>query len=83
MLCVVIVLLNNAAINSNCFSIQPNATTREKQLEAWAQLVLHYCHQNNIYTADITQLGETELFYNRNLNRNIFFAFKFFSNFIF
>uniref|UniRef100_A0A914Y766 Vacuolar protein-sorting-associated protein 25 n=1 Tax=Panagrolaimus superbus TaxID=310955 RepID=A0A914Y766_9BILA len=53
------------------FTIQPNAATREKQLEAWAQLVLHYCHQNNIYTADITQLAETELFNNRNLNRRL------------
>jgi ESCRT-II complex subunit VPS25 len=53
------------------FTIQPNATTREKQLEAWAQLILHYCNHNSIYTADITQLAETELFNNRTINRRL------------
>ena len=51
------------------FSIQPNATTREKQLEAWGQLVLRYCNANNLYVADVTALGESELFNNRAINR--------------
>lgn len=51
------------------FRIQPNATTREKQLEAWGQLVLRYCSVNNIYVADVSALGESELFNNRSISR--------------
>uniref|UniRef100_A0A7E4ZS25 Vacuolar protein-sorting-associated protein 25 n=1 Tax=Panagrellus redivivus TaxID=6233 RepID=A0A7E4ZS25_PANRE len=53
------------------FTIQPNATTREKQLESWGQLVLHYCHANNIFVADVIALSESELFNNKNIHRRL------------
>ena len=62
------------------FSLQPTLVTREKQLEAWARLVLDYAQHNKIYTLDVSECATTELFNNQKLNSEnllIFFIFNF------
>jgi len=56
------------------FTIQPNIQTREKQLEAWSSLVLDYCQKYSIYSLDLTEAVQSELFYNENINRRLCLA---------
>ncbi|KHN78931.1 tRNA (adenine(58)-N(1))-methyltransferase catalytic subunit TRMT61A [Toxocara canis] len=51
--------------------IQTTLVTREKQLEAWSRLVVDYCQFHKIYTLDITDISNTELFVNATLNRRL------------
>lgn len=51
------------------FSIQPNLTTREKQLEAWGRLIIDYCQCHKIYSIDLDEIAKSELFFNSKLNR--------------
>ncbi|PAV85334.1 hypothetical protein WR25_22836 [Diploscapter pachys] len=53
------------------FTLQPTLVTREKQLEAWARLVLDYAQHNKIYTLDVSECATTELFNNQKLNRRL------------
>lgn len=55
------------------YSIQPNLTTREKQLEAWSRLIIDYCQSQKIYSIDLDEIAKSELFYNSKLNRNFLF----------
>ncbi|GFR90554.1 vacuolar protein-sorting-associated protein 25-like [Elysia marginata] len=53
------------------FTIQPNIETRKKQLEAWCSLVLEYQRHTKQYALDVTEAQSSELFYNKQLNRNL------------
>ncbi|CAG0893170.1 unnamed protein product [Darwinula stevensoni] len=55
------------------FTIQPNAATREKQLDAWRHLVLDYCRHQKIYLLDVNEALSSPLFQNRELNRKLGF----------
>src|ERR1700722_7079130 len=48
--------------------LQPNLSTREKQLDAWASLVLDYCQHQKLYTVSIPDLHNSELFENTKFN---------------
>lgn len=58
-------------INGNHFSLQTTLVTREKQLEAWSRLVIDYCQFHKIYTLNIADISNSELFINANLNRKL------------
>ncbi|VDK48816.1 unnamed protein product [Anisakis simplex] len=51
--------------------LQTTLVTREKQLEAWSRLVVDYCQFHKIYTLDITDISNSELFVNATLNRKL------------
>ncbi|XP_005104944.1 vacuolar protein-sorting-associated protein 25 [Aplysia californica] len=53
------------------FSIQPNIETRKKQLEAWCTLVLTYQKHMKQYNLDVNEAQNSELFYNKQLNRRL------------
>ncbi|CAD5206787.1 unnamed protein product [Bursaphelenchus okinawaensis] len=53
------------------FTIQPNLETRERQLQAWGQLVIDYCQYNKIFIVDIVEYRKSELFCNFKINRNL------------
>uniref|UniRef100_A0A0N5BW49 Vacuolar protein-sorting-associated protein 25 n=1 Tax=Strongyloides papillosus TaxID=174720 RepID=A0A0N5BW49_STREA len=53
------------------YTIQPNSTTKEKQLEAWGRLVIDFCHHLSLYTVDLNELSCSELFCNQKLNRRL------------
>jgi len=51
------------------FTRQPNDTTWAHQRSIWAAWVLSYCRAHKIWKLQLSDALETELFYNRNLNR--------------
>ncbi|KAH7715616.1 CRE-VPS-25 protein [Aphelenchoides avenae] len=53
------------------FTIQPNLVTREKQLQAWARLVIDYCQFHRVYALDINELVKSELFNNTKIGRRL------------
>ncbi|CAI4224115.1 unnamed protein product [Auanema sp. JU1783] len=53
------------------FTLQQTLVTREKQLEAWSQLVTDYAQYNKIHTLDVQDASNTELFCNQKLNRRL------------
>lgn len=53
------------------FTLQKTLITREKQLEAWSQLVIDYCEFYKIYTINIADISNSELFVNSVLNRKL------------
>lgn len=53
------------------FTLQRTLVTREKQLEAWADLVLDYCQFHRIYTLVVNDISNSELFCNSTLNRRL------------
>ncbi|CAJ0575574.1 unnamed protein product, partial [Mesorhabditis spiculigera] len=53
------------------FTLQPVANTRQKQLEAWARLVIDYAQFNKIFTFDLNEAEQGELFFNQKLNRRL------------
>ncbi|XGW23311.1 hypothetical protein V3C99_005498 [Haemonchus contortus] len=53
------------------FTLQPTLATREKQLETWASLVIDYAQHNKIFTLDVAEVANSELFYNQKLNRRL------------
>ncbi|VDN50269.1 unnamed protein product [Dracunculus medinensis] len=53
------------------FTLQTTLVTREKQLEAWSRLVIDYCQFHKIYTLNIADISNSELFINANLNRKL------------
>ena len=46
-------------------------TTREKQLDAWASLVLDYCQYHKLYTVSLADLHVSELFDNAKISRQL------------
>ena len=50
------------------FTIQPNLDTREKQLEAWCNLVLSYCKYSKDYVLDVKIVANSPLFNNQSIN---------------
>ncbi|ELT92317.1 hypothetical protein CAPTEDRAFT_161891 [Capitella teleta] len=53
------------------FTLQPNADTRRKQLDAWRSLVLDYHRHNKQYTLDIAEAQSSDLFFNKSINRKL------------
>ncbi|KAM3720776.1 Vacuolar protein-sorting-associated protein [Dirofilaria immitis] len=53
------------------FTLQTTLETREKQLEAWSRLVVDYCQFHKIYTVDLADISNSELFINSTLNRKL------------
>ncbi|CAB04889.2 Vacuolar protein-sorting-associated protein 25 [Caenorhabditis elegans] len=53
------------------FTIQKSLNTKDKQLEAWARLVIDYAQHNKIYSLDIAEATTSELFNNQKLNRRL------------
>ncbi|KRX98502.1 Vacuolar protein-sorting-associated protein 25 [Trichinella pseudospiralis] len=53
------------------FTLQPNLQTREKQLEAWASLVLNYFQANCLHCLDVVDAQQSELFYNTKIDRKL------------
>lgn len=53
------------------FTLQPNLTTRQKQIETWASLVLAYCQHNKVFTLDLVEAQQSPLFNNSKINRKL------------
>uniref|UniRef100_A0A914CWY6 Vacuolar protein-sorting-associated protein 25 n=1 Tax=Acrobeloides nanus TaxID=290746 RepID=A0A914CWY6_9BILA len=53
------------------FTIQPNLSSREKQLEAWARLIIDYCQFHNIHSLDLNEVAKSEIFNNTRINRSL------------
>eukprot|EP00039_Didymoeca_costata_P028002 m.19692 g.19692 ORF g.19692 m.19692 type:complete len:177 (-) comp6650_c0_seq1:4038-4568(-) len=53
------------------FTIQPNKDTREKQLDAWKELVLSYCKHEKIEILDIHEAPKLPLFNNADIQRSL------------
>lgn len=51
------------------FTVQPNLTTRKKQLEAWSSLVCDYCQHNKLLMLNVQDTSE--LFNNKTINRKL------------
>lgn len=49
--------------------LQPNADTRQKQLEAWCSLALSYCRHHKLYTLDVMEAQESPMFNNKKIER--------------
>ena len=54
------------------FTIQPNSDTREKQLEAWCNLVLSYCKYTRDYVLDVKAVVNSPLFNNQSINHILY-----------
>lgn len=54
------------------FTIQPNSDTRQKQLEAWCELVLDYYKSQKSYILDINEAYDKPLFFNQEIKREFF-----------
>ena len=54
------------------FTIQPNLDTREKQLEAWCNLVLAYCKYTKEYVLDVKIVVNSPLFSNQTINHILY-----------
>lgn len=59
------------------FRLQQTLVTREKQLETWASLVIDYAQHNKIYTLEVAEIANSELFHNQKLNSESFHAYFF------
>ena len=51
------------------FTLQPNEDTKNKQIEAWCDLILSYCKQKRIYQIDLAEAQNTDLFNNKTIDR--------------
>lgn len=51
------------------YTLQPNADTRIKQLDAWCDLVQTYCKQHRLFQIDTTSAQKLELFSNKKIDR--------------
>ncbi len=60
-------------LNTDCAildrRLQPNLDTRQKQLDAWAALVLSYHKHRRSYTLDVVESQASPLFHNKSINR--------------
>ncbi|OQR74962.1 vacuolar protein-sorting-associated protein 25-like [Tropilaelaps mercedesae] len=53
------------------FTVQPNLTTRKKQMEAWTSLVCDYCQHHKLVTLNVQDAHASELFNNRAISRKL------------
>ncbi|XP_070569700.1 vacuolar protein-sorting-associated protein 25-like [Ptychodera flava] len=53
------------------FTLQPNLETRQKQLEAWCNLVLSYHKHNRVFSLDVTEAQSSPLFSNSQIDRKL------------
>lgn len=53
------------------FTIQPNADTRNAQMQAWRSLVVGYCTSKKIYSMEVTDALNHPLFQNKQLGRGL------------
>jgi len=53
------------------FTVQPTADTREKQVEAWGELITAYCKHNTIEVLNLAEASSTELFNNKKISRSL------------
>jgi len=55
------------------FTLQPNADTQQKQIDAWCSLVLSYCRHNKIFVLDLpsAQSKSLSLFHNQGIKRQL------------
>ncbi|XP_031558180.1 vacuolar protein-sorting-associated protein 25-like [Actinia tenebrosa] len=53
------------------YTLQPNLDTRNKQLDAWCDLILSYYKNKKAYMLDVTEAMSSELFYNKKINRKL------------
>lgn len=52
------------------YTLQPNLTTRARQLELWSDLIISYCAHHCIFKLSISSLP-SDLFHNANLRRSL------------
>lgn len=57
------------------YTLQPNLGTRQKQLDAWCELVLAFHRHHNVHLLDLTEAASTPLFHNKTLNRKLSLEF--------
>uniref|UniRef100_A0A915HF46 Vacuolar protein-sorting-associated protein 25 n=1 Tax=Romanomermis culicivorax TaxID=13658 RepID=A0A915HF46_ROMCU len=53
------------------FTLQPNANTRQKQLECWSSFILEYCQVFKIYELDMLEAQQSPIFSNDSINRKL------------
>ncbi|XP_060837661.1 vacuolar protein-sorting-associated protein 25 [Rhopalosiphum padi] len=53
------------------FTIQPNAETRQKQLDAWRTLVLDYCRTQKVSVIDVREGDLLPVFNNTTISRKL------------
>ncbi|KAL0224782.1 hypothetical protein RCL1_002694 [Eukaryota sp. TZLM3-RCL] len=53
------------------FTLQPVVDSRSKQLELWCDLILNYCSHNGLFLVNVGEIGETDLFFNKNIKRKV------------
>ncbi|KAL0205334.1 hypothetical protein P9112_000641 [Eukaryota sp. TZLM1-RC] len=53
------------------FTLQPIRDSLTKQLNLWSQFILDYCKHHTLFTLNISQSSDTELFHNTSINRRL------------
>ncbi|XP_074661707.1 vacuolar protein-sorting-associated protein 25-like [Tubulanus polymorphus] len=53
------------------FTVQPNAETRKKQIEAWCNLILEYYRKNKLFNLDVKESQNDPIFYNKKIDRKL------------
>lgn len=53
------------------FTLQPTLATREKQLEAWSNLILNYYRARKAYVLDVAEALASPLFHNKDISRKL------------
>ncbi|XP_064480399.1 vacuolar protein-sorting-associated protein 25-like [Ornithodoros turicata] len=53
------------------FTIQPTLATKQKQLEAWSNLILNYHRSQRLFVLDVTEALSSPLFFNRTISRKL------------
>eukprot|EP00128_Syssomonas_multiformis_P006349 Colp12_sorted_trinity150504_noHs@21299 len=53
------------------FTVQPNAETRERQVQVWGELVLGYCKHHKSFLLEVKDAAASELFFNTKINRRL------------
>ncbi|KAH7969076.1 vacuolar protein-sorting-associated protein 25 [Rhipicephalus sanguineus] len=53
------------------FTLQPTLATREKQLEAWSNLILNYHRAHKAYVLDVAEALASPLFHNKDISRKL------------
>ena len=51
------------------FTLQPNEDTKNKQIDAWCDLILKYGREKRIFQLDLVEALNTELFNNKQIDR--------------
>lgn len=53
------------------YTRQPNASTWASQLSQWRTFILEYCRHHNLWKLNITEAQNTDLFYNKTIDRKL------------